>query len=1076
MISKNNVDFFWEEAVENVPVSTAVYDLESQSFVLVNKQFRDFFQVSQESLNEEGSAFFKKRFYNEDLQRIDAFFEDLFRDKEMQISEPYLIYWEGQVKEQFRIKYQYIKGNSNEPEKLILYLEKLTVEHDYRANDSEDMDAHFLREERNTSSVAEEHSQYADGALSKNKHLVRNPQDKANIIFPEYQIKNLVNESLVGIYLIQDNKFKYVNYRFADIFGYIPQEIINKIGPQDITHSADWPIVKSRIENRISGSSRSAHYCFRAVGKNGEERYVEVFGTRTQFDGEAAIVGSLLDVTEQKKSELFDKYQRGVLERIAKGEGLNRVFYAIVEMLEEVETGMRVAILPVDQQFQKFFRVCAPSMPKWYKNTVNNLKINTEKSLFTLSALNKQQIIVPDVRVEPLCDDFRESAVQSDVYGIWSLPVFSPENDLIAVISVFFSKTGFPSNENLKRVDVAKKLINMAIARFNYETALIESKKRLKNRFEHAPIGQLIIDLSGNIVKINKSFTKITGYSVSEIYNVNFFNLLSGQADDFKDQLSKLIKGYENEITLELAFEKKNHEYAYIIGTFSFEYNENRFPEYVVGQIIDISDKKEAEQELDREKELLQKIIDKIPVLITMYDKSGKIVLVNRAFEDTLGWQSEDLQHMDIMEKCYPDELYRNTVWEYMNENTSEWREYKIATKAGNLVDTIWSDFALKDGTSVGIGIDITRRKIAEQALKKNEEKYRLISENSRDLICLHKPNGKFIYLSQSSYELLGYYPEELVETHPFRLVHAHDKRHVIKELFQESVGGNKVREVAYRVRKKDGTYIWFETTSKPIQNEEGTIDQIQTTSRDITDRKKVEERLLNNNQELKKINHELDRFVYNASHNLRAPLASILGLIDISRIEQHPDSILQYLDLIEKNINRLDKTIHEINDYSKNARLKVQKTLIDWKKLIDATLNDLEYHESFDKISFYHEIRTASNFYSDENRLKNILINLFSNAFNYHNLSKDNAYIKVEVTEASADSILLTVEDNGMGIIPEEFDSIFEMFYRGTEKSSGSGLGLYIVKEIVEKLQGKIWVNAIPGQGSIFYIILPSL
>jgi signal transduction histidine kinase len=243
----------------------------------------------------------------------------------------------------------------------------------------------------------------------------------------------------------------------------------------------------------------------------------------------------------------------------------------------------------------------------------------------------------------------------------------------------------------------------------------------------------------------------------------------------------------------------------------------------------------------------------------------------------------------------------------------------------------------------------------------------------------------------------------------------------------------------------------------------------------DINERKLFEQNLQEQNQQLTKINQELDRFVYSVSHNLRAPLTSILGLINLVKIDGKDSNIDTYLKLMEKSIHKLDETIHEINDYSRNARLDIHLNEIDFPKMLGEVIENHRYMEGAEKISIVPDLQISAPFFSDESRLKVIVNNLLSNAIKYHDLNKANPLIQIYVTVSPVEATII-FKDNGIGMQPDLTDKIFTMFFRGSEKSTGSGLGLYIVKETVIKLKGTISVTSALHEGSIFTVQLPNL
>jgi len=217
---------------------------------------------------------------------------------------------------------------------------------------------------------------------------------------------------------------------------------------------------------------------------------------------------------------------------------------------------------------------------------------------------------------------------------------------------------------------------------------------------------------------------------------------------------------------------------------------------------------------------------------------------------------------------------------------------------------------------------------------------------------------------------------------------------------------------------------------------------------------------LLLRNENLKKINNELDSFVYKASHDMRAPLTSLLGLIDISKRETDPIMLNNFLELQAKSIRKLDGYIVDILNISRNARMALQEVPIDFKEMIGQIYDQLYYIDNCAKVKKVTEIEGKSFFVSDPVRLNMILNNLISNSIRYADFSKDEPTITIKV-KISEEAVEIVVYDNGAGISDEHLGKVFNMFYRGTETNNGSGLGLYIVKETLNKLKGTIVVKS---------------
>lgn len=233
---------------------------------------------------------------------------------------------------------------------------------------------------------------------------------------------------------------------------------------------------------------------------------------------------------------------------------------------------------------------------------------------------------------------------------------------------------------------------------------------------------------------------------------------------------------------------------------------------------------------------------------------------------------------------------------------------------------------------------------------------------------------------------------------------------------------------------------------------------------------------LQSQNAELMKINKELDSFVYSVSHNLRAPLMSVLGLLDLAKHENHNSSasLDQYFMMMETSIHKLDETVKEILDYSRNARQNLTIEKIDLLKMIDEHFEKMKFMPGSGRISREVIIDERCPLYSDQYRLSVIFNNLISNAIKYHDSGKASAIIRIK-GQIDQDYAVLTFEDNGIGIEEKYLSRVFEMFFRATDKNKGAGLGLYIVKEAVDKLKGSVHIQSCIGKGTSFRIEVPN-
>ncbi len=251
-------------------------------------------------------------------------------------------------------------------------------------------------------------------------------------------------------------------------------------------------------------------------------------------------------------------------------------------------------------------------------------------------------------------------------------------------------------------------------------------------------------------------------------------------------------------------------------------------------------------------------------------------------------------------------------------------------------------------------------------------------------------------------------------------------------------------------------------------------LERTRALNEEIDIRKTTEANLQRTNQELSKRNTELDNFVYSVSHDLRAPIASVLGLINLARKDKDLNMKDVYLDMINQSALQQDHFIREILDQSRNARLDVKREEIYFKPIIEETFNQLKFATAADKaLEKVVTVRQDKPFYSDRWRLKVILNNIISNSIRYRNGRDPLIRVNVDVEDECA---RLEIEDNGRGIAREHLNNVFQMFYRGTDDGAGSGLGLYIVKETMDKLNGSINIESELGKGTLVSLRIPEV
>ena len=231
-------------------------------------------------------------------------------------------------------------------------------------------------------------------------------------------------------------------------------------------------------------------------------------------------------------------------------------------------------------------------------------------------------------------------------------------------------------------------------------------------------------------------------------------------------------------------------------------------------------------------------------------------------------------------------------------------------------------------------------------------------------------------------------------------------------------------------------------------------------------------QQLKNKITELEKMNDELNRFVYSTSHDLRSPLASVLGILHLAKMEDSVKDPNNYMGMIETCVNRMDAFIQKIIEYYKSIRFEEENETIDFAQLFNESIEICKMQNP--NISFEVEINQKMEFKSDMFRLSVVMNNLISNAVKYQKPSETKQRVRV-IVDADENMALITIEDNGIGILEQHLNNIFKMFFRSSNNITGLGIGLYIVKEALTRIGGEINVDSVYGEGTTFKVSVPN-
>ena len=501
----------------------------------------------------------------------------------------------------------------------------------------------------------------------------------------------------------------------------------------------------------------------------------------------------------------------------------------------------------------------------------------------------------------------------------------------------------------------------------------------------------------------------------------------------------------------------------------------------VTGVVVIYANKKLNVQnmQLSEQERKFRTIVETTDEMIFNVNKSGEITWANRSAKTNLKYGEEEISNLklsEITENGSNDSL-RNDIMDGDSDlNTLG----TLAAKGGEIVHVEGKAIPLEEkGHIMGTQVffrNVTAKKWAEERLRDTSVQLEhVLNIFDHSFWGADVMNNKMLYVSPGNEKVFGYPEKEFMENGDlwFQIVMEEDKGKFGKAWELLHQGKSAIME--FRINHPTEGIKWIESKMAPTLDGAGKLVRVDGLAIDISERKQFEQELEENNRVLQTINSELDRFVYSTSHDLRAPLLSLEGLLNLSdeHIESQND-IRQYHQSMRRVISQMDETIKEILDYSRNARIDVKPERLNIKQMALTIKDNISHITERTNIKFSAHIEEAVPFFSDKSRVSAIINNLISNAYKYTRNDEPNPYVKFSFSSTPEEGII-KVEDNGEGISDEYKEKIFEMFFRASERYEGSGLGLYICREIVKRLHGSIEVQSLPLQGSTFIVKIPN-
>jgi PAS domain S-box-containing protein len=852
----------------------------------------------------------------------------------------------------------------------------------------------------------------------------------------EKNYRSLIETSSDAIYVLQGNKIVLINKAWEKLFGYTSKEVTAKnFNTMSIVAPESKSLILKRFKARSINKQIESRYDMKGLTKNGNIIDLEVNTTEITWNGRKSIQGIYRDITERKRIE----------------EALRREAFIFDNLYD--------AVLITDQSGNILnWNASATKLYGYTKDEVLNKSadiLNNDKSPFML--------------IENITE-----AVSKE--GKWTGEVNFVRKDGTSGISETIVFPFLDSNgEQIALVGVNRDITE----RKRIEKELRESEDKFRKLAEKSMIGVYLIQ--DDIFKyINPRFAEIFEYNIDEIINKVGPRELS-TPESFKkinDNIIKRITGQVDALHYEFQGLTKSNKIieAEVFGSRTVYLGKSA----VIGTLLDITERKQSEKALQESIKRYQELADLLPQTVFEVDINGKLTFVNQASYKLFGYTHEDFEKgLSVTQMISPDEreiAFQNIQKILMGEKV-ERNEYFALRKNGTTFPVlIFINPIRHEGLSVGfrgILLDISERRQSEEQLRKLSRAV----EQSPTSIIITNIKGDIEYVNPHFNELTGYSFEEVIGKNPRILKSGHTSSDEYKGLWESITAGKKWRG-EFHNKKKNGELYWEEASISPIVDQSGKITHFLAIKVDITDRKKIEEELINAKEKAEESEQLKSNFLAQMSHEIRSPINVILSYNSFLK-EELKGKLDTFLESSFSSIDSAGKRLLRTIDLILNMAA-LQSGYIDLK-LADINISDIlrSLISEFDvsvkskNLTINFNLKTENtSILADDYLVTEIFQNLIGNAIKY----TSRGSIEIKVYENDDKKLSVDIIDTGIGISEEYLPKLFKPFTQeetGYSRSyEGNGLGLALVKNYVDLIGAEINVRSEKESGSVFTVI----
>jgi len=855
----------------------------------------------------------------------------------------------------------------------------------------------------------------------------------------EAKYKNLFDNSIEGIGLSKGNRVISANKALLDIFGYDSFEEFSKVPLLDHVAPESRDLIQERMKKRQAAEPMAPVFEYKIIRKDGKTRDLEASSGEISIKGGKYTQTTLRDITERKRVE----------EALRESEERYRSF---VQNLPGIAFRGRMDFIPI------FFHGAAEEITGYTESEFLDAKPRWD------------QIVHPEDLPGLLTEDGER---------LRSIPRYSYEREYRIVRKDGAVRWVHEVIQNICDDSGKPTMMQGTIHDITERKQAEEELQKLAAVVRHSTELVNLATLDGKMIFLNEAGSKMLGIEPDEVEQVNIMQVIP---DHLKQLVNtEVLPTLKDSRTWEGEFQYRNLKTGELTDvhaiTFTVQDPLTSEPLYLANVSRDITDRKQAENELRQAKEFIDNAINaQIDTFFVFNPKTGKAIRWNENFSKVSGYTDEEISAMKA-----PDSYYDEDDVEKANEGLKELAatgsatiELSLITKNGKRIPFEYKVSLIEitggENIAISIGRDITERKRAEEQVER-------IFNMTGYMVCVADLDGSFIRVNSSFEQILGYSCEELLKRPYLDLIHPDDKDKTIAVLKENLSRGMQVIGFENRYRCKDGSYKWLSWTSRPVV-EEGVTYAI---AHDITDRKTAREEADQHQMEAAHATRlsSIGEMASTLAHELNQPLCAILthaeGCLALSRHENADmEKLRSKLSTVAKQAERAGAIISRIRGFTRKG--KAQKSTTDLNEVIREVMSliraQVERAKILIELNLDEGVRSVP---ANRVQIEQVILNLVRNGVDaMQDTEPANRKLTITTSMTPENTVEVAIRDSGKGIDKKNTERIFQPFF--TTKPEGLGLGLSISQSIVESHSGRLYVKENSDKGATFCLALPAI